>query len=353
MRSFPFPTLLLGVVITLTLGLLTANTRQPEPAPAPATRLENLTQLRLALPSLAGSGLFCALETIGLDDIQLNLASIPLLDEIASVDALLAGDADIAVTTQFALVQGTQVSDQLVIYSEFAQAESAVMLVSKDPPTTASPDLETLVENPQLVGVRDRSPEMMLLNRLRQGHNMRHLQIRRLATPHLLPALMDDKVDALLLSQQSLRGLRQRTNGLESLSTQEIYPMTLRYLLIGTRANTAQQRAAVAVLLAGLKRASEQLIERPGLHAAACGSRFGRTAQSMLEAWDAMDFRVRLDQSLLVALDDADRMVREQHLDDCGHLGERPPANYFDMLVLAPLRKALPNAIQLLGLQGW
>lgn len=157
----------------------------------------------------------------------------------------------------------------------------------------------------------------------------------------LVETLMRGDVDAVTVWHPDLARLQQLLQDkIVTLYDEDIF--VYRFILVGTQDYIDRHPAAVRQVLLAINEATEFIHEQPSQAKAILGQALKMDPMLLDKAFDANDFYLTLDQTLLLALSDETRWAMKQGLI------QGPVPNYLDYIRQGPLESVLPNAIKII-----
>ncbi len=159
----------------------------------------------------------------------------------------------------------------------------------------------------------------------------------KLNPEQLIDALRTGQVDAVTVWNPDLARLEQQFGS----AGVTIYGEDLfvyRFLLVGKQSTIAAKPEAVRRVLLSLRDANQFIKAHPDATRAIIGQAVGLPAALLARSFNASDFNLVLDQSLLLALSEQTRWAQQKQL------VSGPMPNYLDFVSRAPLRAIAPDA---------
>jgi len=163
--------------------------------------------------------------------------------------------------------------------------------------------------------------------------------LRNLKTEELASALASGQIDAASTWEPMLGELQTQlgSNGVTFLAKGVFIP-TLN--LVGTQTYVAGHAQTIQKVLRAITRGEDFCRDKPGEARELVAASLKVDAQSLAASWPEYRFRVSLDQSLLLQLEDESRWAIKNKL-----TGRTDVPNYLDHFDMAPLQAVAPAAI--------
>jgi ABC-type nitrate/sulfonate/bicarbonate transport system substrate-binding protein len=163
------------------------------------------------------------------------------------------------------------------------------------------------------------------------------VEVEDLVPGQLVAALHEGKVDAITVWHPDL-ARAELEFGAKALTLYGEDLFVYRFLLVGKQAYIDAHQAELRQVLATLKASNAYINAHPELARAAVGAAIGMPPAQLAQAFHPADFRLVLDQSLLIALSAQARWAIAK--------GAVPAAapDYLDFIRPEPLRAVMPDA---------
>lgn len=257
-----------------------------------------------------------------------------------TLDALLAGKADLATAADtpivLAILNGKPVS--VVATIESASKNSAVV-TRKESGIARPEDLSG-----KRVGRPPGTNAEFFLDTLLVRHGVAPESIHPvdLRPEEMFDALAAGRVDAVAIWNPYVVQIKRRFgDAVGVIHADDLYMETFN--LVGRPDLVRDRAAAVEKFLRGLLEAETFFREHPEEARRRVASALAMEAADVDAIWEPFDFRVRLDQGLLVLLDDEARWAIRS-----GLAPKQPTPNFLDAMAFRPLQNAKPEAVRLI-----
>jgi ABC-type nitrate/sulfonate/bicarbonate transport system substrate-binding protein len=258
----------------------------------------------------------------------------------AAVDSLLEGKADLATAAEtpfvFAVMKGAKI---FVLASiETATKNEAIMA-----------RIDRGIKNPQdlkgkRIGVTPGTGGEFFLASFLTINGLEGKDIRAVDMPPeaMVEALLTGRVDAVACWNPNLVTLRKELGGRGIIFYAES-AYTETFLLAGNQDFVRKNPGAIGKVLKALVRAETFVREDPIAARAIVTEETGMDAALLAEIWPVFDYRVRLEQSLLLTLEDVSRWAIRN-----GHVKQRKVPNYLDYIYLDGLTAVKPEDLRVI-----
>lgn len=302
----------------------------------------NPVKLTLAMPAQLAAGAVHVGLAHGLFERHgVALATRTFRTGKQGLDAVLSGHADLALVGDTPVMLAALRGEQLGIVSTVFDSRKAMALVgwrARGIQPGAS------LAGKKIGTMRGTNAQYFLdALLLAQGLHRTDVEVVELPADGLVGALLAGSVDAATLWQPELARVRADL-GARATTVYGGDLFVFRFLLVGRREFLERQGEAVTRMVAGLADATDLIQDRPAAAAAIIGKAIGLEHHAFAAAFDVSDYRLTLDQSLLLALSAQTRWAHRLGL-------ERDAAavpDYLGMLYQGPLRAARPGAIRVI-----
>jgi NitT/TauT family transport system substrate-binding protein len=302
-----------------------------------ARRNVKLEKVTIAVPLQVAGGAFFVGQHQRLFDgnsIDLQLREFKLGKD--ALAAVLAGQADLAVVADVpAMLAMARGQDIAIVSVVFNSREAAALLVRADHGIRSVADLQGRT----VATVSGTNVEYML-DRMLGRHQVERagLKLRTLSPAAMTEAFRLGEVDAITSWQPDLAQLKFEL-GPTAVALYEPDIFVYRFLLVGKRSFLSSHPAQVRGVLTALEASGESMRRAPQQAIGIIGRKIALDATELGRFFDANDYRLVLDQSLLVALDDQTRWAMGRSMIPPGAI-----PNYLDFIVREPLQAVLPGA---------
>jgi ABC-type nitrate/sulfonate/bicarbonate transport system substrate-binding protein len=324
--------LFLALLAVLAIGALLAVLRARLPAaPAPAA-----AHVRIAIPvQLAAGAMFVAEERalFARQAVRVDLQRFLLGKQ--ALQAVIDGHADLALVadTPFmhAVLRGQQVA---ALATVFESRRTMALLARRDAGISGLATLKG-----KTVGTVTGTNAEFFLDTLFDVNDVARseVEVEDLIPGQLVNALLEGKVDAVTVWHPDLARaeLALGSRGL-TLYGEDIF--VYRFLLVGQKTYIAQHQDALRRVLAALKDSNDFINAEPAQARAMLSQAIGLPPAQLASTLTPSDYRLVLDQSLLIALSAQARWA----LANSGQ--KQAPPDYLDFIRPEPLQAVMPDA---------
>ncbi len=259
---------------------------------------------------------------------------------VASLAALNHGQVQIATASEVGVMFGALAGSDVAIFATMSSSTTGQKIIVRKGGSVWSTQ--------QLVAKRvATAPQSNALYYLHSALVMNGIDPAQVAVQYLPPdkvgaALLAGSVDAAVIwepfAHETLKALGKQG---ELLPNVPVY--TSRFNLVAARGPLVEREAALVKVLLALERAMRFIAEHPEQAQAILKARLGVDASYIANTWGDYRYALSLSQSLVTSIDvEARWALREGHSGASG----QPPRGQ-DLVVTAPLRKALPDSVSL------
>lgn len=326
--------LILGVCALVGVAVL-ALRMQDAPAPVP-------NRVNLALPSqLPAGAVHVALAHGMFEHHGIAAATRTFKTGKQALDTVLSGQADLALVGDTPFVLAALRGEDISIVSTVYSSRKAMALVAWRN--------RGIVSGADLIGktigtVRGTNGQVFLdAMLLAHGLDRGHIKLVELNADSLANALRSGQVDAATLWQPDLARVQAELGpGAVTLFGDDVF--VFRFVLVGRRQYIDSEQEAVRRVIAALADATEMIHEQPEATAAVIGRSVGLQGRALDGVFDVTDYRLTLDQSLLLALSAQTRWAYRHGL---VRDGVSVP-DYLSLLDTRALRAVRPDAIRVI-----
>jgi sulfonate transport system substrate-binding protein len=257
-----------------------------------------------------------------------------------ALDSLLGGKADVATAADTPIMFAVTRGQKIYTLAILTTVNKATAIVARKDRGIASPeDLKG-----KRIGVaRGTTAEFFLDSFLStRGIERREVRIVDLRPNEMPEALSRGKVEAVSTWNPALKN-SQKALGDKALVFYDETIYSDIFCLAARSSFIEKYPGAVKKVLRALLRA-EAFTKRNPLEARRLIAQFTGTDQRLLEEiWDSFDFRVTLDQSLVVSLEDQTRWAQRNKLTTGLHM-----PGYLDLIYLEGLQTVKPEAVRII-----
>jgi len=257
-----------------------------------------------------------------------------------ALDALLAGKADLATAADTPIVLAILNGKPVSIVATIESASKNTVVVARKESGIARPE--------DLAGKRIGRPAgtnaEFFLDTLLVRHGIEAGKIHPvdLRPDEMSDALAAGRVDAVAVwNPYALQIERRLAGAVVALVADDLYTETME--VVGRPDLVRQRLAAVEKFVRGLLQAETFCREHPEEARRRVASALAMPGADIEAIWEPFDFRVRLDQGLLVLLDDQARWAIR-----AGLAPRQSIPNFLDALAFPPLQNAKPDAVRLI-----
>ena len=265
----------------------------------------------------------------------LDVEMVPFEAGKLAVDALLAGDVDVATAAEFVVVSNSFEHPELRILATVAIANNNELVARRD-----------RVREPQdlvgrRIGVTRKSAGEFLLGVFLtlNGLNVSDVELVDLPPSAIVTDLLAGTIDAGFTWDPNVYRMRQELAdnavGWPGQRWQQYY-----FVLVTTDRWLAEHPAAARALLEAVLASEQRAGEDPEDSKARLARRFGYDAAYVDYSWPRHDFLVELPQALLLAMEEQARWRIENGLSPAGSI-----PNYLSTLATAPLAELRPQTV--------
>ena len=259
----------------------------------------------------------------------------------ASLDGMLAGEADIAVgTTEFPIVRRTFQKAAIRIIAIIDRSEFVYVVARKDRGIQQVSDLKG-----KRVGTTVGTIAEFHLGRLLElnGLNMRDVTIVDVKTPaEWVNAVADGDIDAIATAQPYANAARDRLGG-----NAVFWPAQSNQPQYGLASATdnwiAAHPEAIKRFLKSLAQAEEYAARNPAAAKAIVQKRLNLEAAYMETVWAQNQFGLALDRSLIAAMEGEARWMMANNL-----TAERTVPNFLEYVYEDALKAVKPRAVNII-----
>lgn len=317
----------------------------------------------LALALLVGSRRATALAPVSVSlamPVQLSLGAVPVglargmfeqrrvhLDTQSfkmgkhALDAVITGGADMAIVADTPYTLAALRGEQVVILASLYGSRKAMAVLGWRARGIAGPaDLAG-----KTIGTVAGTNAHFFLEALLVAHGIERQRVNvvELKPEVLNDALRSGRVDAVTLWQPDLRRMQRELGAAgHTVYGEDIF--VYRFLLATSKRYLNDHHDEAARVVAALADATDFIHDEPAAARAIIGRAIGVDAAALVEAFDAADYHLTLDQSLLLSLSDVSRWARRS-----GLVRESAATPDFVRLIdQAPLQAARPAAVRII-----
>ena len=325
---------LAGIALACVLALLVWHSRRP-PVPVPGS------PVRIALPNQVSAGaLFYARQR----DLFARHGLAPALSTFIvgkqALQAVLDGQADLAVVADtpfmLAVMKGEPVAALATI---FASRTTLALAANRERGINSAQDLR----GKRIGTLFGTNAQYFIDNYLvANGIPREQVHIIGLHPEELADAIISGKVDAVTAWHPELARISQTMGQRVALLYGEDL-FVYRFLIVGKKTYIDHHEATLRALLATLQEANLAILHEPEQARALIGTALKLDEGQLQAAFNAHDYTLSLDQSLLLALSDQSRWAIAS-----GVTVRQALPNYLQALRTAPLAAVAPSAVKII-----
>lgn len=226
----------------------------------------------------------------------------------AAMDALQAGQVDVATAAEFVFVSLSPANQQLRILGNICHYRNKAMLGRKDRGIVTPPDIQG-----KRVGVTVPSGAEYSLHVFLAQHRLsiRDITPVPLSPKDLVESLVDGRIDAALTWQPHVQSLEQKMGRLVVTFPGDSYDQFL--LLIAPQEVTGRKASALRKLMAGLLLAEDWVLKHPDDARHYISRRFNLSPDYVSMLWPKMRLTMNFPQELMTALDGEANWLFKRH----------------------------------------
>ncbi len=257
-----------------------------------------------------------------------------------ALDAVLLGKADFAMVADtpfmLAVMRGERIA---TVGTVFASRRTMALMARGDraidtPAALGGKRLGTIIG----------TNAQYFLDSLLQVHGLASSDatVVALKAEQIVSALRDGSVDAVTVWNPDLSRLQQELGtGVRTFYGEDIF--VYRFLLVGKQDYLDRHPDQLKAVLRMIGEANRVIKDKPAAAAAIIGREIGLDPAEMARTFDANDFGLSLDQSLLLALSAQSRWAIAK-----GIVPTTQVPNFLDYLRIAPLEAVAPDAVKII-----
>lgn len=320
---------LAAVVVAVVIGAALASLRPAPRAPAPP-------RVTIAIPvQMAAGAMFVADQQNLFEQQGLRVDLKRFLLGKQALQMVLDGKADLALVadTPFmhAVLRGQRIA---ALATVFESRKTMAIVARRDAGITSVATLKG-----KRIGTVYGTNAEFFLDTLFDisGLARSDVDVEDLVPGQLVAALQERKVDAITVWHPDL-ARAERELGAQALTLYGEDFFVYRFLLVGKQAYILQHQAEMRQVLASLKASNAYINTHPEQARAAVGAAIGMPGAQLAHAFHPADFRLVLDQSLLIALSAQARWAIAK-----GGVRAAAP-DYLDFIRPEPLHAVMPDA---------
>jgi ABC-type nitrate/sulfonate/bicarbonate transport system substrate-binding protein len=297
--------------------------------------------LTVALPTSPSVGAFFLADNKGLFE---RHGVAPKFDRRRlgkdALQAVVDGKADLALVADtpfmLAVLRGEQIA---TIGTVFQSRRSMALLARSERGLRSGADLAG-----KTVGLVPGTNAEFFFDAMLGAHGIARSQVKVVELGHeqLAGALRSGRVDAIAIWTPLLSQL-QREFGKRAITIHGVDLFVNRFLIAARADTIASHPDALRRLLAAIDEANAMIREQPAMAQAVIGAAVGLDAAMLARGFNAGDYALALDQSLLLALGAQTRWAMERGIVAPGQV-----PNFLEHVRQRPLAAALPSAVRII-----
>ncbi|MBD3307791.1 hypothetical protein GF339_15275 [candidate division KSB3 bacterium] len=270
-------------------------------------------------------------------DHQLDITIIPYEAGKLAMDALLAGEVDIATAAEFVFVSNSFAYSDLRIFGNIAKVQINEVVARRDHGIQIPCDLQG-----KRIGVTRKSASEFYLGRFLLFHGLciREIEVVDLNPSEIVAAMIAGEIDAALTWNPNVYEIKQQL-GDTAVSWPGQSDQEMFFVLAAKAPWLAWHPAPVERFLHALLEAEAFVQAHDAAAQQQIQEQFAYAADYMHYIWPKHQFRLTLPQSLLIAMEDEARWRLHNHLADRA----TSIPNYFTKLYFQGLEAVKPEAL--------
>ncbi len=228
---------------------------------------------------------------------------------VATIDALLKGDVDMAEAAEFPFVRAALRQEQISIVATHDRFQNDYVVGRQDRGIGRVADLKG-----KRIGLARGTITEFFLGRLLElnGMALDEVTLVNVAPAQFVSALANGQVDALIAWQPYVHEIQEQVNGVVVFPAQNNQPVY--GVLVATNAWLEQQPNPVVRFLTSLQAAADWAVLHPEQAKVIVQERLGYDDAYMASIWNEHHFSLSLDYSLIVAMTDEARWMIRHNL---------------------------------------
>lgn len=295
----------------------------------------------IAVPTqLSAGAFFVATQQNIFDKHGIEVTTQPFLLGRQALQSVLQDKADLAILADapfmFAVMGGEKIAALATI---FGSRRTMAIVARKDRGITTAEDLRG-----KTIGTTFGTNAQFFIDTLLVTHFIPKsaVTIIDIKPENIAGALERGEVDAVTAWHPTLSILEQSlADRAVTIYDEDIF--VYRFVLAGKQNYIEKHPAEVGQVLSAIQEAIQYIHEQPAQAQIILGQALHMDSELLHKAFDANDFYLALDQTLLLALSDQTRWAMKQGLIQTG-----PIPNYLNYIRQEPLESVLPNAIKII-----
>ncbi len=264
-----------------------------------------------------------------------------------ALQGLLRGDVELAVVAETPMVIAVPEHPDLRLFATVGQSDNNVCILGRrDHGIETARDLKG-----KTVATQKGSAVHFFLSSflLDAGISKSDVEVRFLPVEALADALVSGEVDAISMRDPVLETAEERL-GEKAVRLCRPGLYTKTYNLVGWSSFTSERPGVMESILRALNRAALLARREPARAQALLEQRLEIPPHRIRQIWNTVEYRLSLNQALLVSLQEELRWAVEAELLPAGLLEPGRVPNLVSLFEPKPLQKVLPEAVGIIGL---
>jgi NitT/TauT family transport system substrate-binding protein len=289
----------------------------------------------------ASASIYVAHEKGFFEDEGLNATIQPNLSGHLGIDAVLSGKADLATAGETPITRAAVEDKPLTVIATVCEIDRAILVIGrKDKGISAPQDLKS-----KRIGVvSGTTADFFLHIYLTTSYiDPKDVRVVNLSTDKVVDALLNGEVDAVSTWAPHTLVLREKlgSNGIV-LHDPNIYTMT--WDIVASQDFVKKNPQGIKRFLRAILKATQFITDQPDETRAICSRHIGADSPLFEREWTDYRFTVKLDQSLLLNMEDQARWMSKKE-----GAGDRRPPNFMDFIDAEGLKAIKPLAVRITG----
>lgn len=258
-----------------------------------------------------------------------------------SIQAMLDGKCDLATGAQTPVVHHSLSRKDFLIVANLAVSDDfEKIIVRSDRGIHGPADLRG-----RRIALTEFTNQHYLLDTYLLTHGLEPLDVQRVYLPHeeMLKAFRRSEVDGIVYREPEVQQLFKEF-GDKAMILPSRSLCVSAYLLVGKRDFIQQKPAVISRVLRALLRAEDYAKKEPDKARAIAARTYGADREEIMQIWKLHNYRVSLDQSLLLLLENMARW--EIELQPSAQRSTMP--DYLNFIFLDGLKTARPEAVTII-----
>jgi NitT/TauT family transport system substrate-binding protein len=270
----------------------------------------------------------------------LEIASKKFLLGKDALDSVLQGKADLALVADTPFMLAVMRGERIATVATIFASRRTMALVAREGRAIDTP----AALGGKRIGTVMGTNAQYFLDSLLQGHGVASSDatVVALKAEHIVSALRDGTVDAVTVWNPDLSRLQHEFgSGIRTFYGDDLF--VYRFLLVGKQDYLESHPNQVRAVLRTMDEGNRLIKDQPMAAAATISREIGLSQAEMARSFDAADFGLSLDQSLLLALSAQSRWAIAKGIVPAAHI-----PNFLDALRTAPLEAVAPDAVRII-----